>query len=93
MCATILSEKTVKIRKKRRCDQCLDVYEVGSFMLTFTYPDMGKIWRSYQCKRCSAFAATQDHDDVCDSGILLRDFDEYAEFKAKYDSKVTNPPA
>lgn len=87
MCGNVLSYSTVKVRKNRQCDQCLELYSKGTSMTTFAYTDMGKLWRSYQCKRCSAFAATQDHDDICDSGILLRDFDEYEEFKNKFNAR------
>lgn len=89
MCGTILSQERVSVRKPRQCDGCLVVYPKGTTMDTVTYPEMGKLWRSYQCLTCTAFVATQDHDDICDSGIRLYEYEEYADFKAKHEARQT----
>ena len=64
----MLSSRTVKVRKSRRCEGCQRIWPVGAPMFTWSYVDDGEPpRRAYLCLPCDSYFDSQ----------RFRDYDGY----------------
>lgn len=84
-----MTERTVKIRKARKCDGCLEDHPIGSEMIKNVGVFEGDFFSNYICPPCRKFIDenTEDYADGWCKGDIGRD---RREREREADSGVAN---
>lgn len=73
MCGVVIETRSIKAsRKRRRCDGCGDIIEIGQGAERTCGADGGDFWASYWCLPCVEFLR-EHYDDMREGGYIEDD--------------------